>query len=144
MRRRSVAICLLIFSGALSACADSEKSPKSSDAAGVVGGDFHSLVADPLVSGRIYVGGHAAVSQSNDSGTTWVAADALINADAMGWSISGDWAAHVDAVLNDNALAAAMGTAAAARSLHYAWSTTAARLRRLYGDVSARTLVHCS
>ena len=54
-----------------------------------------------------------------------------------------DWAAHVDAVLNNNAVAAAMGTAAAARSLHYAWSTTAARLRRLYGDVSAKTLVHC-
>ena len=55
-----------------------------------MGGDFHSLVADPLVSGRIYVGGHAAVSQSNDSGTTWVAVDALKNADAMGWSLSGN------------------------------------------------------
>ncbi len=54
-----------------------------------------------------------------------------------------DWAAHVDVVLNNDALAAAMGAGAAARSHHYAWSTTAARLRRLYSDVSARTLVHC-
>ena len=90
MRPRSATICLLAISSVLSACADSEQSPQSADAAGVVGGDFHSLVADPLVSGRIYVGGHAAVSQSNDSGTTWVAVDALENADAMGWSLSGN------------------------------------------------------
>ena len=89
MRRRSAAICLLAVSSVLSACADSEKSPKLSDAFGIVGGDFHSLVADPLVGGHIYVGGHAAVSQSYDSGTTWVAVDALDNADAMGWSITG-------------------------------------------------------
>ena len=37
----------------------------------------------------------------------------------------------------------AMGEAAVARSGRYSWSITAARLRRLYGDLVARTLVQC-
>ena len=53
------------------------------------------------------------------------------------------WASRIDAVLDDPCLAAALGAAAAVRSHDYAWSTTAARLRRLYTDVSARTLVRC-
>ena len=53
------------------------------------------------------------------------------------------WAESIDAVLNDPGEAAALGAAAAARSHRYAWSTTAGRLRRLYGDVSARALVRC-
>ena len=54
------------------------------------------------------------------------------------------WAARIDAVLDDAQLAKTLGTAAALRSRDYAWSTTAARLRRLYGDVSTRTLVQCA
>ena len=83
-------ISLLVVSSVLGACSDEPAEQKAAaTSAGVVGGDFHSLVADPVVAGRIYVGGHAAVSQSNDSGTTWLAVDALANADAMGWSIIG-------------------------------------------------------
>ena len=54
---------------------------------GATGGDFHSLVADPTVSGRIYVGGHTSVSRSDDSGRTWTAVPGLNDADAMGWGI---------------------------------------------------------
>lgn len=54
-----------------------------------------------------------------------------------------DWAASIDAVLDDPLLAASLGAEAAVRSHHYAWSTTAARLRRLYTDVASRTLVRC-
>jgi hypothetical protein len=36
-----------------------------------------------------------------------------------------------------------MGASAAARTLRYSWSMTAARLRRLYGDLVARGLVRC-
>jgi hypothetical protein len=32
---------------------------------------------------------------------------------------------------------------AAARARLYTWSTTGARLRRLYGDLTARSLVEC-
>jgi hypothetical protein len=37
-----------------------------------------------------------------------------------------------------------MGAAAAERARRYTWSTTAARLRRVYTDVSARALVACT
>ena len=53
--------------------------------AGVTGADFHSLVADPTTPGRIYVGGHQAVSASVDGGRTWTRVSALDDADAMGW-----------------------------------------------------------
>ena len=39
--------------------------------------------------------------------------------------------------------AAAMSVAAAAEARSYTWSTTAARLRRLYADLTARSLVEC-
>ena len=57
---------------------------------GVTGGDFHSLVADPVVAGRIYVGGHTAVARSDDGGKSWVAVGVLDGADAMGWAIQPD------------------------------------------------------
>lgn len=57
-------------------------------AAGFVGGDFHSLVADPTVPNRIFVGGHEAVSASADGGRTWGRLDSLDNADAMGWAFT--------------------------------------------------------
>jgi len=46
-------------------------------------------------------------------------------------------------VLDDQALAATMGAAGAARARTYTWSTTAGRLRRIYGDVTSRALVDC-
>ncbi len=55
------------------------------EAAGVTGGDFHSLVADPTQPGRLYVGGHQAVSTSADGGKTWTRVRSLDDADAMGW-----------------------------------------------------------
>ena len=58
---------------------------------GFTGGDFHSLVADPVTAGRVFVGGHQAVSVSVsvDGGASWEEVRALANADAMGWSFSG-------------------------------------------------------
>lgn len=55
-----------------------------------------------------------------------------------------DYAAHVERLLADPAFAEELGISAAARSGRYTWSITAARLRRLYADLSARTLVQCS
>jgi len=55
-----------------------------------VGGDLHSLVADPQRPGRLYVGGHAAVATSADGGATWSPVDSLRDADAMGWAFGPD------------------------------------------------------
>ncbi len=56
---------------------------------GFVGRDFHSLAADPTTPGRIFVGGHEAVSVSPDGGRTWRRVDSLDGADAMGWGFAG-------------------------------------------------------
>ena len=53
------------------------------------------------------------------------------------------YAACVADLLADPARAAAVGAAAAGRARRYTWSTAAARLRRVYGDVAARALVAC-
>ncbi|HEX4489624.1 MAG TPA: glycosyltransferase [Acidimicrobiia bacterium] len=53
------------------------------------------------------------------------------------------FAARVEEVLANPLLAAEMGEAAVARSGRYSWSITAARLRRSYGDLVARSLVQC-
>ena len=55
-----------------------------------------------------------------------------------------DFAARVAQLLEDPALGAAMGAAGAARASGYRWSTAAARLRRLYADISTGNLVRCS
>lgn len=54
------------------------------------------------------------------------------------------WAARIDTLLDDRQLGDTLGSAAALRSRQYAWSTTAARLRRLYSDLSVRKLVQCA
>lgn len=54
------------------------------------------------------------------------------------------WATAVDRILDDTTRARALSSAAAARSQRYAWSYTAARLRRLYGDLTVRRLVSCA
>jgi D-inositol-3-phosphate glycosyltransferase len=53
------------------------------------------------------------------------------------------YAAPVATLLDNPELAAEMGATASANSRRYSWSTTAARLRRLYGDLVARDLVRC-
>jgi D-inositol-3-phosphate glycosyltransferase len=55
-----------------------------------------------------------------------------------------DYSARVDLLLDDPVRAAAMGAAGAARAQGYTWSTAAARLRRLYADLSAGSLVRCT
>ena len=54
-----------------------------------------------------------------------------------------EYAACAAKILDDRVLAETMSAAAAARAGRYTWSTTAARLRRLYGDLTARALVEC-
>ena len=53
------------------------------------------------------------------------------------------FAGHVATVLSRPGLAAAMGQAGAERARRYTWSVAAARLRRLYADLTARQLVEC-
>ncbi len=53
------------------------------------------------------------------------------------------FAGHVAALVANPGLAARLGEAAARRARSYTWSLAAARLRRLYNDLTARTLVEC-
>lgn len=53
------------------------------------------------------------------------------------------FAAYVDEVLGHSALATELGRAAADRARTFTWSTTAARLRRLYADLATRAPVSC-
>ncbi|HEX6310292.1 MAG TPA: glycosyltransferase [Acidimicrobiia bacterium] len=55
-----------------------------------------------------------------------------------------DYAALVALVFDDGELATALSRNAVARSAGYTWSITAARLRRLYGDLVVREPVQCS
>jgi len=54
------------------------------------------------------------------------------------------FAAYVRTLLDDPVHAAAMGARAAQRAQRYRWSLAAARLRRTYDDVAARSLVSCA
>lgn len=74
----------------LVACSGGEDgSPGTSvEAAAFVGGDFHSLAADPTTPGRLFAGGHAAVSASTDGGRSWSRIGSLDGADAMGWGFA--------------------------------------------------------
>ena len=85
-------------------------------------------------------------------GTPVVAADvgglrSLVDHGSTGFLVAGrdpaDYAAPVELLLADPAMAEEMATSAAARSGRYTWSITAARLRRLYADVGARELLRC-
>jgi D-inositol-3-phosphate glycosyltransferase len=53
------------------------------------------------------------------------------------------FASAIDDLLSDTAYAERLGLAAAAKAKGYTWSTTAGRLRRIYGDLVARGLVEC-
>ena len=53
------------------------------------------------------------------------------------------FAARVNGLLDAPLIAAEMGSAGAERARGYTWSVAAARLRRLYGELTARALVEC-
>ena len=53
------------------------------------------------------------------------------------------YAAHVARLVDDRALATEMSVQATLRAGRYRWSVTAARLRRLYSDLTVRSLVEC-
>lgn len=85
-------------------------------------------------------------------GTPVIAADvgglrSLVDDGQTGFLVSGrdpaDYARPVARLLADPDRAREMGAGAQARSRCYAWSITAARLRRLYGDVIGRVPVSC-
>jgi D-inositol-3-phosphate glycosyltransferase len=54
------------------------------------------------------------------------------------------YAAYVSEILDNPRLASEMSRNAVASALGYRWSMTAARLRRVYADLAARSLVECS
>jgi D-inositol-3-phosphate glycosyltransferase len=54
------------------------------------------------------------------------------------------FAAYTAEVLGNHELAITLSRQAAERARGYTWSTAAARLRRIYGDLAARTLVDCA
>jgi len=66
--------------------ASTRAAPERVSTEAFVGGDLHSLVADPQRPGQLYVGGHAAVATSTDGGATWSPIESLRDADAMGWA----------------------------------------------------------
>ena len=55
-----------------------------------------------------------------------------------------DYAAWIDLVLSDPVLHRRLSVSAAARARIYTWSTSAARLRRLYADLAVGSLVSCN
>ena len=55
-----------------------------------------------------------------------------------------DYACAVASIIDDPARRDAMGHAALEHSKNYSWGFAAARLRRLYSDLSVRELVSCS
>jgi D-inositol-3-phosphate glycosyltransferase len=71
----------------------------------------------------------------------------LVDHGATGFLVEGrdpvDYAAAVAAVLGDARLAGDLSAGAAERARRYTWSMAAARLRRLYADVTADALVQC-
>lgn len=91
-RRRGVwiglaaVVCLLGAALIVRSQGSTTTAPEQASTEAVVGGDLHSLVADPQRSGRLYVGGHAAAATSADGGATWSPIDSLRDTDAMGWA----------------------------------------------------------
>lgn len=55
-----------------------------------------------------------------------------------------EFAAAIATLLDAPHLAASMSAAAAERARYFTWSTTAARLRRIYADLTSRALVTCA
>lgn len=53
------------------------------------------------------------------------------------------YASWIDMILGDPVLARRLSVSAAARAKSYTWSTSAAQLRRIYADLTVRTLAPC-
>ncbi|HEY8092420.1 MAG TPA: glycosyltransferase, partial [Acidimicrobiales bacterium] len=72
----------------------------------------------------------------------------LVDHGHTGFLVSGRdpdvFASYADEILTNDRLAVEMGQNAAARSRGYTWSLAAARLRRIYSDLTAGALVECS
>ncbi len=86
-------------------------------------------------------------------GTPVVAANvgglaSLVDPGVTGFLVEGRdpavYAGHVAWLLDQPEAAQAMGARAATRARGYRWSTTAGRLRRIYADLTSRSLVECS
>jgi D-inositol-3-phosphate glycosyltransferase len=71
----------------------------------------------------------------------------LVDDHQTGYLVDGrdpaDFADRMASILVDPGLAAAMAGAASRRAGGYTWTAAAGRLRRLYGDLTARSLVEC-
>lgn len=85
-----IAVIVVLAVGLLIAQRGDDTEQAQAGAGGRTGGDFHSIVVDPDNPDRIYVGGHEAVSVSDDGGRTWAEIDPLRDADAMGWAFGPD------------------------------------------------------
>ena len=72
----------------------------------------------------------------------------LVEHERTGFLVEGrdpaDYARHVAEILEVPGVAADLSAVAARRARDYTWSTAAARLRRIYGDITTRSLVDCS
>lgn len=72
----------------------------------------------------------------------------LVDDGLTGYLVAGrnpsHFAQRISAILNDPVLAASMSVRAGERARRYTWSFAAARLRRVYQDLSVRELVACS
>ncbi len=72
----------------------------------------------------------------------------LVDHERTGYLVEGRdpdaFAAVAREVLETPGLAASMSREAARRARDYTWSTAAGRLRRIYGDITSRSLVDCS
>ena len=113
--------------------------------------DYYRVADVCLVPSRAESFGLVAL-EAAACGTPVVAADvgglrSLIDQEETGVLVEGrdpsDYAGPVEKLLALDQMRLEMGSNAAARSLRYSWSMTAARLRRLYGDLVARALVRC-
>ncbi len=72
----------------------------------------------------------------------------LVEHEHTGFLVEGrdpaDFAAYAQEILGMPAMANELSVQAALRARDYTWSTAAARLRRLYADITSRSLVDCS
>jgi D-inositol-3-phosphate glycosyltransferase len=72
----------------------------------------------------------------------------LVEHEHTGFLVEGrdpaDFAAYAREILSMPAMAAELSAQAASRARDYTWSTAAARLRRLYSDITTRALVDCA
>jgi D-inositol-3-phosphate glycosyltransferase len=72
----------------------------------------------------------------------------LVEHERTGFLVDGrdpaDFAAYAKEILSMPSVAEELSAQAALRARDYTWSTAAGRLRRIYGDITARSLVDCS